>query len=259
MYAYSPSNNSAPTWAGFEIASSQANLHPWELCLITAPQSIGNEPTVKQVDLRDIQLLNNLPLTARYFAYKSLASNTTQVILYWYNESVYKTDSGYQKKWSMTSIIGYTSDPNNYKSVESAILPIAQSVAEYQQPINTWSWLALAIGENSTPLISVIGGILLGGAIFWIYNRYRDKNNFKTMMSHVSGPEEIHILEALRSLKHNTANGSSIQQRYEELSGKTIDIDRLQQKLLEAQKVGLIIQDFDNDVTEPHFIWKTTY
>lgn len=259
MYAYSPSNNSLPIWVGFEIASSQGNLHPWEVCLISYPLQSGLEPVVKQLDLRDVQLLNNPPLTARYFVYKPVTMNITKVVLYWYSESVYKTDSGYQKKWSMTSVIGYVSDSNNYESMEDTILPIAKTVAEYQQPINTWSWLALIIWENSLSLILIIGGIILVGVIFWVYTGYSRKMSIKKMLSRITDLEEIQIFESIRSLKPYTADGSNIQKRYEEISGRSIDIERLHQKLLEAQKMGLVMQALDRDVTEPHILWKANY
>lgn len=85
IYAYHPSNGTASTvWIALQISSSVASEHRWETCLISFPLSQGEQSSVKQVDLRDVQIQSNPPLTARYFAFEYKNTNQTQVVLYWY-------------------------------------------------------------------------------------------------------------------------------------------------------------------------------
>jgi len=83
-YSYLPADKSGMTiWVTTEVAKTRSSLHSWEGCLITWPLSQGHQPRVTQLDLRDILILRNPPVTARYFAFQDMKSNIMQVVLYW--------------------------------------------------------------------------------------------------------------------------------------------------------------------------------
>ena len=99
LYLYEPQNTiEYPVYVGIEIASTQSALHAWEVCLITWPQTHGYQPKVTQIDLRDIQILQNPPITARYFAFKYIDFNTTQIVLYWYETSIFTFNNTAQQR-----------------------------------------------------------------------------------------------------------------------------------------------------------------
>jgi exosortase len=99
IYQYISSDQGKPIiWIGIEIGASMNNLHPWEVCLITWPESKGREPGVEKLDLTNIQILENPPLTGRYFAFRYFDSDTIQSIIYWYSQAQFETDAGYERK-----------------------------------------------------------------------------------------------------------------------------------------------------------------
>ncbi|EMR73346.1 Transmembrane exosortase (Exosortase_EpsH) [Thaumarchaeota archaeon SCGC AB-539-E09] len=260
MYQYRPQNRSEqPIWVGLEIGPTKACLHPWETCLITWPQTQGQEPEVTQLDLRDIHLIENPPLSARYFAYKNNDSNVTQVILYWYTRATFKTVEGYQHKWTKTSVIEYTNDPQGYLVAEEEILPIAKTVANYWKPITTWSWMALAIAENGPILIIITLTMISATAILYYYTETKRRNHAKRAYNRISDQKERHILDAVKAIKKERANGSQIALKYREITGNDIDIYELHEKLEEAERSGLVTRKLVSIHDEPYLNWRTSF
>ncbi|MFX0212246.1 MAG: exosortase/archaeosortase family protein, partial [Candidatus Hodarchaeota archaeon] len=56
IYQYLPEIPRKPIWIGIEVGPIIWQLHRWEVCLITSPESYGSEASVTQLDLRDIHL-----------------------------------------------------------------------------------------------------------------------------------------------------------------------------------------------------------
>ena len=105
LFQYSPDNTNKPiVWVGLEIGTTKGQLHPWEVCLITYPTTSGREVKVTQLDLRDVHIFENPPITARYFVFKNKNAEETQVILYWYTRSLFKIGDDYQEKWTKISV-----------------------------------------------------------------------------------------------------------------------------------------------------------
>ena len=259
LYAYIPVNRSEAMCVGVEIASTQGALHPWEVCLVTWPQTQGGEASVTQLDLRDIHIIENPPVSARYFAFQRKDSNSTQVVLYWYTQSVFETQSGIQEKWSKISVIDYPQDPQKYKTSEENILPIAKAIVDYLQPITTWSWLALVIAGNSPTLIGITGFLIIYASFVIIRDERKKKTRAKSVYLLVSDPVDKKILQTLSSMKKDRPIESSIASRYRELSGEDIDIEILHEKLVEAEKSDLISRKIINIDNELHIIWKTNF
>jgi len=260
VYQYLPENQFTPIiWVGLEIGPTRGCLHPWEVCLITWPQTHGREVTVNQIDLRDIHLLDNPPLSARYFAFQRKGTDNTQVILYWYTRTNFKTEEGYQQKWSKISVIEYTRNPEDYKAVEDDILPVALAIANYWQPITTWSWVAITIAENGSTLITITTVFLIGIIIFTLYIVRNRRKGAKHAYKQISDLEERQILEAVKEIEKDQANESNIASKYKEISGKYIDIERLHKKLVEAEEAGLIERRITNKNDEPYISWKPNY
>ncbi|MCJ7667839.1 MAG: exosortase/archaeosortase family protein, partial [Anaerolineae bacterium] len=204
IFQYSPENQSKPIiWVGLEIGPTKACLHPWEACLI---EYGGGDAT--QLDLRDIHLLDNPPLSARYFAFQRKGTDNTQVILYWYTKSIFKTGDAYQQKWVKLSVIAYTHNPQEYRAVEDELLPIAVAIANYWQPITTWSWVALTLAENGPTLITMTGALLLGPIAYYLYLERNKRRGAQRAYAHISDAEDRQILDSVKALKKDLATES---------------------------------------------------
>ena len=91
VYSYIPENMSEPTvYAVVGVSSSISNLHNWEVCFVTWQTAHGQYPLVDVYDSREIQLLHDPLLVAKFFVFDS-PNNYTQVTLYWYEKASFKT------------------------------------------------------------------------------------------------------------------------------------------------------------------------
>ena len=161
IYAYILTNGSETNiWVTIEIAGTRSSIHPWEVCLIKWPQTHGRQPRVTQLDLRDVQLLQNPPIIGRYFAFQETESKIIQVILYWYENAIFNTGSDLQKEYAKIILIAYTNNPEDISKIEQQLLPFGEAIANYWQPIKTWSRIALEIAQSGITLI--ITAALLG-------------------------------------------------------------------------------------------------
>ena len=256
-FLYVPETKSKPSiWVGLEIGATKSCLHPWEVCLITWRQTHDWKIRVTQLDLRDVQLLENPPLSARYFVFKSTESNITQVTLYWYTKSIFNTQEGLLQKWSKVSVIRYTEIPDEYKFIEDELLTVAIAIANYWQPIQTWSWVALAIANNSFILLIITGGLLLGSIVYYIFLERNKRIEVMNAYTRILDPDECLILNSVKSLSKELAIESKIALKYREISGRNIDIEKLHKKLIEAEEANIIERKIININDEPYITWK---
>ena len=116
---------------------------------------------------------------------EGVAQNYQQV-LYWYTRATFKTLEGYQYKWTKTSVIEYTNDPQGYLVAEEEILPLAKTVANYWKPITTWSWMALTIAENGPILIMITLTIISVTVILYYYTEINRRNHAKRAYNRIS-------------------------------------------------------------------------
>lgn len=260
MYQYVPRDPSKPEiWVGLEIAPAKANLHTWEVCLITYPQSLGREPDVIQLDSRDIKLLDNPPLTARYFAFIDKKNNFTQTILYWYTKSVFRSEGEYVEKWSKISVIKLDDNPSDYLEAEEEIYPFAKSIAEYWQPVVTWSKFALVIAYHGVTLLLLTGSFLVASAGVYLYGLFSEKRLAKMVFNKINNIEDKTILEIIKNTENEVVTEKYISLKYVEHFGKQIDENNILEKLLEAEKNGLIERKIVSLNDNPYITWKVKF
>jgi len=258
-YRYLPEIPFKPTiWVGLEIGASKACLHPWEVCLITWPQTHGGAVRVDQLDLSDIHLTDNPPVTARYFVFQEKGSNYTQVVLYWYTQSIFRVGGQHLQKWFKISVINYNYDPQEYETIKAELLPIAKAIAKYWLPIRNWSWAALTIAENGSPFIIITFITLVGTLVYNFYPEINRRKKAKNMYHYIYDPEERLILDVIRGLRQS-ATVSKIASKFKELSGNEIDIVKLEQKLSDAEEAGIILRKFTNINDNPYLVWEITF
>jgi hypothetical protein len=205
VYSYgSPNETTSTVWIAIQIAASVSPEHRWETCLINFPLSLGEQTSVNQLDLRDIQIQDNPPMTARYFAFQYKNTNQTQVVLYWYETATFNTNSTAQTKSVMISLVIYPSSPQNVSETENQELPIANAINNYWQPIKTWTTVALAISQNGLALLTAATIIFVLLILYTMYLNRREKLSLLTLYRKLPTQDQL-LIKAIDNIK-NTQN-----------------------------------------------------
>lgn len=253
-YVYSSENVSTPTvWVSLQIADSVTSEHRWETCLINFPLSEGDQATVRQLDLRDIQLENNPPMTARYFAFQYTNDNQTEVILYWYETAVFDTNSTAQTKSVMISLIAYPAANQTVAQVESDELPVAQAINNYWQPIQTWTTVALALSQNGLALSAGAAAILAILIAYEVYLDRRERHALSTLYKKLPSTDQL-LIKAVGNTKEATTQ--AVTEEFQKLTAIPVAESYVDQKLHEAEKAGLVKKSLEVKDNKPFLVWK---
>jgi hypothetical protein len=256
FFKYSDQNNTNPTtWVGLEISESKWTLHPWEVCLVQYPMDEWGFSRVTELDRRDIQLVENPPISARYFAYKEKSNNQTEVVLYWYSRSLFKVDQNYIYMWTKTSVIQYASDPNNYLQVEDDILPFAQQIAYHWQPIKEWSVVSLAAAENSIYVIafSILVGIIL--LLYVSFINYKSMNRTLSAYNIITSESELNFLTMMKENDSRIKTEELIKEQFIDSTGEY----GLDNRLNESIKSNIVERKLKHINDEPYLSFELNY
>ena len=258
MYAYTPTSNNAKeaVWVTLEVAKSKSNLHRWEFCLVTAQTKYGEEPRVKQLDLYDIQLLENPPIIARYFAFQE-KTNLTQVVLYWYESATFQTNSTAQQEYVKISVIAFPETPENIKEIEDKMLPFAEAIVNHWQPIKTWSQIALTISQNGPTLIAITTLTFATVATAYITQQQLQKRTNEKAYQKLSEKDKKIVQATKEANRNHKGTTQEITSVYERLNGEKISLDELHERLNSLEEVGLTKQTITNENDQPILKWKT--
>ena len=257
IYLYSPENDTEDAvWATIEISSTLSSLHGWEKCLITWPLSHGKQPTVNQIKLEDVQLTQNPPLIARFFAFNDLATGQTEAVLYWYETATFSVNSTSQQKHVMISIIIYPQNPDDLSETEDKLTAIARAINDYWQPIKTWSQVTMIISQNGLSAVAITSSIIIAIiAMYALESRRLRIANAKTYQK-LSKPNR-QIIDAVKALpKNKTSTLNNIATQYKALTRRAIDQNQLLQKLQNLEKTGILESEITNQRDEPIQTWK---
>jgi exosortase len=254
VYEYSRSDK--PTvWASIEIAPTQGSLHRWEYCLVTWPETHGYQPNVAQLDLRDVQILQNPPIIARYFAFEYLEFNQTQLVLYWFETSIFTTNNVSETKQVKISLITYSDSPGDVSASEEYLLPFATAIANYWQPMKTWSQIALLISRNGQVLAGATTTLLATIIVFETLQKIRAKRSNKNTYGKLSIMDQQVISAVGGTL--GTPTPDNIATTYQNLVHREITTNDLIQRLNEAEKTGLVERSIINDQDQPTLGYKS--
>lgn len=260
-YVYTAANATVSSvWVSMQIAASVTSEHRWETCLINFPLAEGNTVTVNKLDLRDVQLQTNAPITARYFAFQYKNSNETQVVLYWYETAVFNTNSTAstaQTKSVMISLIMYLSSPQNVTAAENQLMIFAHDVNNYWQPIQTWSAVALALSYSGLYLSATATAILAVLILYAVFINRRDKKMLLTLYRKLPEQNQKVIVAVGNAQKHGNATVEGILTELQKLTNEAVDKDWLMGKLAEAENAGLITRTLANRNDVPSILWKS--
>ena len=212
-----------------------------------------------QLDLRDVQLLQNPPIMGRFFAFEHTQYNLTQVMLYWYEQAIFETDSGLEQKYVKISTIAYANSPANFTEIEDMLLPFGETIASYWQPIRTWSKITTTIAQHGTTLIAATTTALIITLIFQRIQKYKQKKSNFLAFNRLALQEERTILQATHQTSQKSIpTGNAIALSYQKLAQKPIEFNKLIQKLYQAEEAGLIKRKIASQEDNPTLTWKTT-
>jgi exosortase len=243
-------------WASIEIAPTQGSLHRWEYCLVTGPEFHGYQPSVAQLGgLRDVEILQNPPIIARYFAFKYLEFNQTQLVLYWFETSIFTINNVSETKQVKISLITYPTSPDDVSASEEYLLPFATAIANYWQPMKTWSQIALLISRNGPVLAGATTTLLAAIIVFEILQKIRAKRANKNTYGKLSIMDQ-QVISAVEETP-GTPTPDNIAMTYQNLSDKEITTSNLIQKLTEAEKTRLVERSIFNDQDQPLLVYKS--
>jgi exosortase len=199
VYAYTPNNQSDPViYVDIGVADTVSKLHNWEVCLVTWQTSQGHNPLVSVLDSRDIQLLEGVSLIARYLTFVSPA-NYTQVTLYWYEQATFNTGITVAQKFVRISLFTITPTSANYQQLENQLLPVAQSIASYWEPLRNQSIVSVGIPIQQSLLVSAVAFVAFT-ATFGRTREWRAKaNNSRIFNNHASSLERT-VLRTVQEL-----------------------------------------------------------
>jgi exosortase len=258
IYEYTPQDQSKkPIWVTVEIAGTGWRLHAWENCLVTWPQSQGYQPEVNQLDLRDVTVLENPPIIARYFAFQYKNDNQTQLVLYWFESTVFTINNASAQKQVKLSLIAYPDRPEDVPNMEEELLPFATAMVGYWQPIKTWSAIAMFISHNGISLAGTIAAILVALVILYAFElreqRKANANAYGKLSK--SNRQLVDIIQ--KTEKWTTPTMDKILRAYQDTTMEPIDSTQLEQKLAELEKIGVIRSAIVSRQDEPTLTWKT--
>jgi hypothetical protein len=180
-------------------------------------------------------------------------------VLYWYTTSIFRTDDGFEKKWSKISVIKYTQDPQEIRLVEEQLFPIAEEIAKYWRPITSWSWISLTIARNGLTIITLLVIMIISVLVVNFYFEITKINSSRHLYSQISDSDERNIIESIKLLEKEIASEKRIISKFKELTGKNIEKDKLNKKILEAEELNIIKRKIVNIDDEPYLTWITQF
>lgn len=257
-YSYSSSNRSKLTiWVAVEIAQTTVSLHRWETCLVNYPLSKGLKPSVSELDLRDIHIQENPPITARYFAFQYHNTNRTQVVLYWYETASFNIDNQMQQKHVKISLIVYPASPGGVVQAEELLLPIAEQVNNYWQPLKTWTAIALAISQNGLGLSAVTVALLVALIVYRLILNRQEKTSLLILYKKLPTQTQQLITAVQGAQKQGNPTTEGIAQEIEKQTNTPAHSAWLKEKLNEAENTGLIKKVLVNCEDKPAYAWRS--
>jgi len=217
---------------------------------------MGGQPQVIQIELRDVQLIQNPPITGRYFAFQYHSINETQAVLYWYESATFKVNSTSQEKQVKISIIAYPKSLEDLPRTESQLVSFGTKIANYWEPIKTWSQAALLISRNGIGLLGVTGTLLVAIVVLYAFETKRQRKSNAELYQKLCESDKRIIDSVRETEKHAMPTLDNIATTYQKTILHSVDSDWLLRRLVELEKVGIIRSLVANEQDEPTQTWK---
>ena len=265
IYLYTPiSQSHEPIWVAIEIASNSSSLYEWEIYLIRWPTLIGIQSKatqielsqVTQIELKDVQLTQNPPIISRYVVFQYKDTNETQAVLYWYEYATFNVNSTSQQKHVKISLTAYPEILEDLPNIENQLAALAKEIANYWEPIKTWSQIALLISQNSINLMGITSALLVAIVVLNAFKTKRQRKANANVYQKLSKSDR-QIIDGVRETeKQAIPTLNNITTTYQKTIAQSIDRDHILQRLSEMEKAGIIKSSVANKQDEPTQTWK---
>lgn len=258
LYAYLPENVSNPTiYVDIGVADTISNLHNWEVCLITWQTYQGHNPLVKVLDSRDIQLLPDTPIIARFLVFKSPA-NYTQVTLYWYERVNFNVGLTVEQKYVRISLIILTLNSELYPQFEDKLLTFGQWIASYWEPLKSQSLISIGIPMQQSLLGLAIAFVAVTKTVEYTNERRKKDYNLR-IFNNFASPNEKLVLQTTQQLTRETkvVQTKLIVSTLAAKTDKPIKFKELVGILNRLEEYGLIKKDVVSIQGRPLLVWKS--
>jgi exosortase len=258
IYSYTPENpEKEAIFVGLEIAPTTSGMHRWEICLANWPQISGYQSGVEQLDLKDVQVLQNPSIMARYFAFRDQSSNQTEVVLYWYENAIFTANGTSQQKYVEISLIAYPNTPQDVATVENELLPFATAIVNYWQPIKMWAAIGITLSNNGITLAEITIALLAAIIVFYTFKTMKQRRANARVYQKLSLQNRQIIDTVAETEKTKKPTLQAIADTFRRKIGLQIEEKDLLQKLSETEKTGVIESVTANVQDEPTRAWKT--
>lgn len=256
LYAYISQNVTEPVvYVLVAVADSVTNLHSWESCLFTLQAAQGYSQLVTVTDSKDVQLMQDPPITARYFTFQHPA-NYTQITLYWYQQALFKTGLTIETKYARISLIILTTNQTNYPILERKLLNIGQSIASYWEPLKTRSLVSLGI-----PTMQILLASVLFLAMFTQIGQYtrewRRKTTNLKIFDRLASPDEKLLYKTIKELrqKNHKTTTQEIASAINKTTGKVQETGELVRMLNHLEKNQIINAEITSVEDHLRLVW----
>lgn len=255
IYVYTSQEGKERVWVALEIAQTTSSLHRWETCLITWPQTHGYQPKVAQVELQDTRILDNPPIIARYFGFQYLSDNETQLVLYWYESTIFTIHNVTQQKHVKLSLITYPDKPEDVPKVKAQLLPIAKTIANYWQPIKTWALISMILSQQGITLAAATTAALAALVIFRVYKYQKTTTDNKRLYQKLSTSSQQLIGIIKKTQETTIPTLANIRETYEKTIHGTIAAAELEQKIISLERTEIAKNTITSNDDEPTQTW----
>ncbi len=254
-YLYTLNETEQSVYVSVEVAQSLSSLHRWETCLINYPLSHGLEANAKQLDLHDIQIQENPPVLARYFAFEDHWTGQTQIVLYWYETATFNINGTSQQKHIKMSVILYPQSEQEISEAENQLVVIASAINDYWQPIKAWTAFALVMSQNGMLLSAATITLFAVLVLYKVFLDWHQKGVFLRLYEKLSEADQLVVKAVSNAAAAGGSATSNVTKEYEKLSKTPFTEMWLVEKLHALENAGLVKKTLKNRNDVPALNW----
>ncbi|MBN1244246.1 exosortase/archaeosortase family protein [Candidatus Bathyarchaeota archaeon] len=258
VYGYFPSNISDQVvYAVAGVSSSISNLHNWEVCFAAFQTAQGQSPLVKVHDSRDIQLLEDPALIAKYFVFDS-PDGYTQITLYWYEKATFKTGLSVEQKYVRISLIILTQNSADYPQLEEELLAIGQVIATTWEPLKSQALISLGVPAQQALLAVSIAFLAVTITTQYFSEKRKASNNLK-LFNNFASPEEKLVFQTVLDLaeeKKNIKTSDILENVRKKHGGRSMSLKKVLNALNVLDEYSLIRRTVVSVGNTPVLVWK---
>jgi leucyl aminopeptidase len=164
-------------------------------------------------------------------------------------------NSTVQTKHVGISLIAFLSSIDELPRLEVQLVTLATAIADYWQPIQTWSETTLIISQNGITL-SAATSIALALTLFYYEAEARKRRKASLTAAAKLTSSSRDIVEAVQKTK-KPATLENLAATLQKSTGQKLTTEQLERRLQELEKTGIIKASVHSQNDEPVQTWKT--